>query len=87
MDTKATGISNGFVEPLIRSKKSTDEEKENKLVTPDTNGKKNGRRKSAPYNTPTNKISNLDSEAITSTGEYQKSSSKKEIPKTNLKLP
>jgi len=70
----ATGISNGFVEPLIRSKKATDEEKENKLVTPDTDGKKNSRRKSAPYNTPKNKTSNLDSEA---TEEYQKSSSKK----------
>jgi len=71
----STGISNGFfVEPLIRSKKATDEEKENKLVTPDANGKKNpSRRKSAPYNTPINKTSNLDSETIaTSTGEPQK---------------
>jgi len=76
----STGISNGFfVEPLIRSKKATDEEKENKLVTPDANGKKNpSRRKSAPYNTPINKTSNLDSETIaTSTGEPQKSSNKK----------
>jgi len=80
----ATGISNGFVEPLIRSKKATDEEKENKLVTPDTDGKKNSRRKSAPYNTPKNKTSNLDSEA---TEEYQKSSSKKRDTKNESKTP
>jgi len=82
----STGISNGFVEPLTHGKKSTDEEKENKLVVPtetlDTN-KKNaiGRRKSAPYNTPTNKTSNFTSEAITSTEEYKKSSSKKKDTK------